>query len=164
MKKFSLTVFFTFYHIFAPFILLNCSATDEPYTVSATEMTPTSDADALAQCESQTVLTQDCVSLIQSADEKANADKEAIATAYADIAAFIGCEGMTDTTTATTVAKVSTTCTTVITEMSDGDTACQDATTTSYTCDQIETIFTDATQKCTDGDASVSIVFCGEIG
>ena len=88
MKKFGLTVFFTIYHFFMPFVWLNCSGPDAQYIVAENE---TEVSLSLEECQARSVLTEDCVDLIQAQIDKENSENITLISAEKNDKDFISC-------------------------------------------------------------------------
>lgn len=167
MKQFYLTVVFTVYHLFMPFVVLNCATSDLPYVVQAESAAEDTDAQ-LAECEAQEFLTEDCVSLMQAEAERLAELEEAIATAYDDLSEFMTCQSMTitsETDNDTATDSAASDCTAIIAAMQDGYDACLATSEEEqgFTCDQIILSVSTAEDLCLAGDASVTTDFCGEL-
>src|SRR5689334_21406685 len=111
MKKAFLTILFTNYILFMPFVMVNCSMSDEPYNKlpgangNEVEAEPTPE-EIFAECKDREYLTADCVGVLQD-DADAQAEEEAtVNNAAQDTADLITCPDeiatVEDTTTTVT--------------------------------------------------------------
>lgn len=170
MKQLKLTLFFTVYNIFMPFVLLNCSTSDSAYVYD-----PNAQADivpTLEDCLAETYTSEECVNIIQAAQEAEESADEAITTAYADVPEFVSCQSYIATTTTETATETpatddpaaATDCSKVVEHVLDGFTACQALTAEErgFACAQIETRVTTATTRCAADtrDLSATDDFC----
>lgn len=166
MKRFSLTVFFAFYHMFMPFVLLNCSSSDLPYVTQANADESVDAAAELESCLEQSFLTEDCVDVIQAASEAEGNAEEAVTVAYDALPDFIQCESTSSSTEDAEEDADAIDCAQVVADVLDGFDACQEGTVSNkdYSCDEIEETISSATDSCNADDESVTADFCGILG
>lgn len=166
MKRFFLTIFFAFYHMFMPFVLLNCSSSDLPYVTQANADESVDDAAKLEACNEQSFLTEDCVEVVQAASEAEDAAAEAVLTAYDALSDFIQCETTSIATADAEEDADAIDCEQVVADVLDGFDACQEGSVSGkdYSCGEIEDTVSSAATSCDAGDESVTADFCGILG
>ncbi|MCP5464312.1 MAG: hypothetical protein H7A33_04720 [Deltaproteobacteria bacterium] len=94
MKRTTLTVLFTLYYIFSPFVILNCSVVDEQYDVLNDE--PEQATISAAECEAMEFLSADCVDVLLEQEEERLAEESKISSALNQEEDFQSCRLVED--------------------------------------------------------------------
>lgn len=117
MKRFLLTIVFTVYTFFVPFVMVNCSsAQDEPYALDVNA--DTSDAAELEECQEMEFLVDECVDILQAENDRIETEHAQIITASELLADFTTCQAYESDSTSTTTSTSTATSTTTSTSTS----------------------------------------------
>jgi hypothetical protein len=139
MKKIYLTILFTNYILFMPFVMVNCSLLhpdDAPYdklTQNADNDAAAAADDPLADCQNMDYLTADCVTVMQDESDRIATEKATVAVAAKETTDLVQCPSVMEEDVIAAEAAAA------AAETAAADTTTTDTTTTDATATETET-------------------------
>jgi len=91
MKRTFLTLLFATYYFFMPFVMVNCSSTDQPYALDA-DAAVNDDEPNLKECLIMEFLVEPCIEILQAEEERIQLKQSKVAAAAAMVTDFQACE------------------------------------------------------------------------